>query len=333
MTFTPLFPVTGYAIAVALVFLALGYAAYRDLAANQFVHATWLTWGRRTAAFVLVAFMGFGPSITEESSEVARANVDVYFVVDRTGSMAAEDYGPDHEPRLVGVRHDMLQIVNELGGGRFSIISFDSAASRQMPLTTDTAALHTWVDSLNQEITMYSSGSSLNRAYTELAASLQRGAESNPQNQRIVYILTDGENTTEGTRQSFVDLAQYIDGGAVLGYGTEAGGKMKRYDPLLESNEYIEDFTQSPTTAAVSKIDEKQLKQLASELGINYVHRTEPTNTKDATKGINPKLVAADGKRIVKVNQLMLWPFAAVLAGLLVWEFAATTYRTTRKVG
>lgn len=335
MSFNPLLPWVPYAIVVLLVLGGVAWAAYQDLKISGGARSARLTWIRRGLIAVLVAFIGFGPSTTVTTTELARANVDVYFVVDRTGSMAAEDYGPDAEPRLKGVRHDMREIIKDLSGGRFSIISFDSAASRQMPLTTDSTALKTWIGSLNQEITLYSSGSSLNRVYGELEQALRRGAEENPQNQRIVYILTDGENTSEDSRQSFAGIKQYINGGAVLGYGTAEGGKMKRYDPILssESEEYIQDFTQSPVVPAISKIDEVALGALAQEMGIKYIHRAEPTDMKEATSGIDPKLVAAEGRRTTEIQQLLIWPFAALLAGLLVWEFAAATYRTTRKVG
>lgn len=332
MTFQPFAPLPALAITAVLVLALFGWAAFRDLKSPATSRGEKITWGRRAAILVLTLFVATGPSVLEERSEVAYINLDVYFVVDRTGSMAAEDYD-GNKPRLTGVRNDMTTLMADLSGARFSIISFDSTASRQMPLTTDTRALSGWITNLNQEITYYSAGSSLDRVREELSMALRQGATRNPDNQRIVYLFTDGENTTDTERLSFAPLAQYVDGGAVLGYGTSDGGRMKTHDPsgYGNSKEYITDWNSGDP--AISVADANEITALGNELGVPSILMDAPTDLSAYSDGFNPELITSEGRRLVTVPQLILWPFTAVIMGLLLWELTWQTRRAARKVG
>ena len=76
----------------------------------------------------------------------------------------------------------------------------------------------------------------------------------------IVLFITDGEITDDSELQSYKELSQYVDGGAVLGYGTDKGGKMlDRYGSYIRDPQTYDD--------AVSKIDEKNLRQIQIHLG------------------------------------------------------------------
>lgn len=333
MSFSPLAPLLAYIILSILLLGLVSYFFIKELRTPGHDDATILDWSRRLGITILVIFIGFGPGTMVESTETARANVDVFFVVDRTGSMAAEDYN-GQEPRLTGVRQDIMDIVEMLPGSRFSTVSFDSDAARQLPLTTDTNALRIWANNLTQEVTVYSQGSSVNRVHKELFNTLQDSQEKYPQNQRVVIFMTDAENTTEDdVRQSFADLKQFIDHGAVLAYGTEQGGPMLRYDPFDDTPEYIPDYSETDTPNAISKVDLAEGQALATEMGIKFVHLTEPTDLTATFAEIDPKVISVEGGRIVEVFQLKIWPFAIGLAALLMWELTATISRSARRVG
>ena len=300
-------------------------------------------WVRRAGAVVLLGVIGLAPSVASTDRDTSVANVDLFFVVDRTGSMAAEDYGPEGgQERLDGVRHDITSLTEAIPGARYSIISFDSQASRQLPLTTDARAITSWADTFHREITRYSQGSLTDRPLDELRAALQGSAEQHPANVRLVFFLSDGEQTAEGEPRSFAELAPLIDGGAVLGYGTTEGGRMKDYDPDVapEDAEYIIDWSQQSEDGepveAVSVLDEETLNTLADELGVPYVHRTEPTETASLVAGVDPQQVAADGRRDVTAYRPVVWPFAIVLVALLgleAWFWARSASRSLVRPG
>lgn len=284
-------------------------------------------WIRRTAMVACVAIIGLCPAIPKTEADSLVSNAELYFVVDRTGSMAAEDYNGT-EPRLYGVSHDMVALTEAMAGSRYAILSFDSQTTRQLPLTTDARAVGAWADTLHQEITAYSSGSSVDRPLQQLQEMLLAAEERNPSNIRLVFFLSDGENTNGSDSDagdgfaSFAELAPLIDGGAVLGYGTAEGGRMRSYDGTSDSGygtdaPYITDDTGAE---AISRIDENTLRTIAEQMGIDYTHRIEPDDISSLVAGIDLEAIADDGRRDETTYSDVYWPAAAILALLLAWE-------------
>lgn len=232
----------------------------------------------------------------------------------------------------------MQSITADIPGARYSIISFDSQASRQLPLTTDARSVTAWAQTLEREVTIYSQGSLVDRPLTELTRALTGASEQDPTNVRLVFFMSDGENTADGARRSYADLAPLVDGGAVLGYGTTQGGRMKEYDPIFNNGtdaegDYIKDTTKDGSPDALSVLDPVQLQAVADEMGIPYVQRTEPTETADLVADVDPRQIAADGRRTLTSYQMVVWPFALVLALLLTLEAWDAGRRLGRTVG
>lgn len=326
MTFQPL---TGAGWLLALLLPALAGAV---VLAVRSPHPLRRRWSVRAGAVLTLVLLVLGPSVRTTVQEEGGVGIDVFFVVDRTGSMAAEDWAGD-APRLDGVRHDIDALVRALPGARYSILSWDSEAARQLPLTTDARAVTAWTETVQQEITAYSSGSLVDRPLDLLASALEGAAEREPSHLRLVFLASDGEQTAPGTPRSYADLAPLVDGGAVLGYGTAEGGPMRSYDGSLEPDPdrpYIPDESApvGPDGApprAVSRIDEAALRAVAEQLGVPYVHRAGPTDVTPLVAGLDPELVAG-GTSERPAWRLVAWPLGLVLLGLL----AAETWSTAR---
>src|SRR5699024_12869488 len=92
-----------------------------------------LMWARRLLMVLLLLAVALRPVTPIEGEQTERMDANVFFVVDRTGSMNAEDYA-DGAPRLEGVKADMTRIMDMTEGARYSIIAFDSTATEQLPL-------------------------------------------------------------------------------------------------------------------------------------------------------------------------------------------------------
>ncbi|MDO4888947.1 MAG: vWA domain-containing protein [Actinomycetaceae bacterium] len=287
--------------------------------------ASWVDWLRRALMVVVVASMGMGPSRALPQITTVRG-ANVYFVVDTTGSMVAEDYNGT-SPRMEGVRADIRQIQSELVGARFSVISFSSSATRELPLTTDSLALESWVQTMSPEITTYSSGSSVFRPVDLLVKELERSKKSHPESMQIVYIISDGEARGEGDGGDYSQVRELVDGGAVLGYGTAEGGRMKVTDPQAGDEAYIQD----PQTGqdAISTIDEGQLQQVADQIGVGYSHRTSPGQAIDVPDAdLIDEQVTTESRR----RSPVLWPAGLALAALAVWEAAVVAPRIRIKL-
>jgi Ca-activated chloride channel family protein len=264
------------------------------------------SWLRRLVVVALLLVVAVRPGVPGGSAQASVAALNVFFVVDTTSSIAAEDWDGDR-PRLEGVRSDVEAVASELAGARFSLISFDSSAVLRTPLTDDAAAVVTAASVMNQEITYYSSGSSISEASDLLAERLQEARETDPERANVVYYLGDGEQTADEPPGSFAAAAGDVDGGAVLGYGTAEGGRMKVFDgygDAYSSTEYIEDRSRAGAPDAVSVIDEDALRTIASQLGVDYVHRDAGSEVEAVVADARDGAVASDEGRAEAVVDL-----------------------------
>lgn len=331
-----LHPVVGgwpvVALAAVLLAALLVVSWRRSLGAGRDPGAR-IAWARRLALGLTVVLMLAGPSVAvRDTSPVS--NVEIYLVVDRTGSMAAEDWagGPDGGggTRLDGVSQDLGAIRDAFPTARFSVLALDSTATRELPLTSDLDALTSWIDSLHQEVTDRSSGSSLERALPLLSQTLTASAENTPEDVRLVYILSDGEATDDGQGAAeasaqglaWNQLADVVDGGAVLGYGSQEGGRMRYFSASGSSTSYIQD----PTTGqdAVSVPDTAELGSVADAIGVPYLQRDGGTQDAptSAFTDVDVNEVLSDGRRERSSYRYVTWPLGALAGGLLIWELA-----------
>ncbi|MDQ0923157.1 Ca-activated chloride channel family protein [Pseudarthrobacter sp. W1I19] len=230
---------------------------------------------RRALLVLFVLAAALRPGIPGGSAQAAAADLNVFFAVDTTSSMVAEDYGKA-APRLDGVRQDIMAIAGELPGARFSVITFDTEAHVRMPLTTDTSALETITAILEPQVTAYAKGSSITAAREVLAERLSAARDSHSERPRLVFYLGDGEQTSGKEPEPLTLDGGLVAGGAVLGYGTSGGGRMKENTGLESDDDapYIRDHTGGAARDAVSVIDEDRLREVAARLGVPYVHRS-----------------------------------------------------------
>lgn len=276
-----LLPILPWWLLAALMAVATA-GIIRQLHRNRHSRAATLDWAARGLLLALLFAAALRPGVGGVATPAAPADVDVFLVVDTTSSIAAEDFGG--EPRLAGVQRDVAAVAAGLAGARFALITFDAAAVVRLPLTTDAGALDTAAGVLAPEITDYARGSSITAAGPVLAGRLQAARDSHPERLRYVFYLGDGEQTSASPAGQLAVDRGLVDGGAVLGYGTADGGRMRTFEGGRTGSagaEYIQDGSPAGGGDAVSRIDEDALRSIADTLGVPYVHRT-PGDTGDA---------------------------------------------------
>lgn len=219
-------------------------------------------------------------------------NVDVLFVVDNTISMLAQDYGSDKGIRMDAVKADCAYIMEQLPGASFSVISFDDNVKTMLPYTIDTLNVTQALQSLNGMPSLYAHGTAFDDVLTYLEDALNRESD----NLQIVFFISDGEITQDAVLGSYPELKDFIDGGAVLGYGSNEGGRMVAYaytgdDAPEELYYYDDDFNRQ---TALSVIDEDNLKSIASDMGIDYVHMTEQSKINSTISEIKRQIESSD---------------------------------------
>lgn len=235
-------------------------------------------WLRRLGVVLLLGVLLIRPGFGQmEDTPIYTNQFDIFFVVDTTNSIIAEDWGEDREPRLDAIKQDVKQIVQTYNGARYSLIVFDSSASIQTPLTHDANSVMSGVNVLTPEVSKYSKGSSLSEPVNLLAQIFEENKTLNPDRNLIMFYFSDGEQTSNNPVESFTPLQGFISQGMVLGYGTTQGGKMKHNNGhLIVSGQpdYVMDTTKNPPVEALSVFDGATLTVIAEELGITYVHRS-----------------------------------------------------------
>jgi Ca-activated chloride channel family protein len=317
MTFNPVLPVVVLVlVAIALVAIALVIGIRATTASLR------VAWALRIVMVVLLLIVALRPTIPADSQgPTASGGLEVYFAVDTTSSMAAEDYDGT-QTRLDGVKSDIAAIAESLIGAQFSLVTFDAATVQRVPLTTDASALESAASVMTQEVTVYSRGSSIDQPIDLLTTLLEDSANANPKNTRVLFYLGDGEQTSGTDPESFADIAPLIAGGGVLGYGTSDGGRMREFDGFADEYSqlnYIQDTTQSPPVDALSRIDETALGTIASQLGVAYNHRTAPGDVSAIVQGIDVgALTVEPGDPGGPVE--LYWVFAIGLGLLVLWE-------------
>lgn len=259
------------------------------------------------------------PSEHVDSSS-SKIDVSVLFVIDNTISMLATDY-KDNTERLTAVKADCSYIIDKLYGADFSVITFDNTAKIMSPFTSDTDFAKNTINSIYPMNELYARGSSMNVCKEMLLEVLEQ-IKNKTDGSVAVFFISDGEITNESTLESFTKAAPYIDYGAVLGYGTEQGGKMypKSFDG--ETKTALQDESEYPYTDALSKIDEDNLQQLANDMEISYINMSAGKNIESALEEIrqNTATSTEDGEQTNGYQDIYYW-FVFPLLLLLIYDF------------
>ncbi len=281
---------------------------------------------RRLGAMVLVLVMALRPAFGTTKVEAQVSDLDVVLLVDRTLSMAAEDYDGT-KTRMTGVKADITRLTSTYAGARFAVMTFTHQAYLEVAFTTDTAAVQSFIDVIRPVEQYYGAGSRIDVAREAAIELVERAATQQPDRRRVVIYLGDGEQTSSEPVKSFAELKPYLSGAMVLGYGTEQGGKMR---PRAGSTSYVYDY--KAHADALSKLDEGNLKAIAEQLGGTYERRTSPGQalTVNVREGSRGGQVAGP----MTARNDVTWALALLLLGPVLWELweTATSARATRRL-
>ncbi|WP_183092250.1 vWA domain-containing protein [Nocardioides stalactiti] len=291
--------------------------------------STALVLGRRAAILLVLVVVLLQPGFGTRAAPAQSSDIEVLVVVDRTRSMAALDYAAG--PRILGAQADLVALAEALPGARFSLLTYGHDVELELPFTSDGTTFRTAVETLRLEGPFDGSGSLADRPLETMRDVLERADEQHPDRRRLVVLVSDGENTADGEQASYADLEDLVDGGIVLGYGTEEGARMPEADDLSVEDGYV--YDQETGEDAISRIDEDNLEQVASELEIDYAHRTEPGGMDRVAADLEATYAYDEGEGAPAKHDLT-WLFgllllALVLLELRTWWRALWTAHTT----
>lgn len=246
--------------------------------------------------------------------------VDVLFVVDNTISMLAEDYDGDGR-RMDAVKNDCKYIAEQFPGASFSVVTFGDSVQMVIPYTVDVNMAVETIGLLQGQPKYHAQGTSLN----EVMGAMEQMLDDDRKNYKILFFISDGEVVNSEELKSYKGLDQYVDAGAVLGYGTEKGGPMKTVEYMEEEPEYLYYYDDNYNEKlALSKIDEGNLKSIALDFGIDYVHMTNQSEINSIIKDLQAKVNNLEVREDMESKEGcadIYYLFVIPLVLLLIWDF------------
>lgn len=222
------------------------------------------------------------PKIGTKLETVKREGVDIVFAVDVSKSMLAEDIAPN---RLEKAKRLVSEIINQLASDRVGIIAYAGQAYPQLPITTDYGAAKMFLQSMNTDM-LTSQGTAIDQAI-ELASTYYDDEE---QTNRVLFIISDGEDHSEGTTIDVVEDA--VDEGIriyTIGVGKQKGAPIPiKRNGILES---LKKDNQGETV--ITRLNENILIDIANEGNGQYI---DGSNTDTAVDLIKEELLQMDKK-------------------------------------
>ncbi|CAZ95555.1 VWA domain-containing protein [Zobellia galactanivorans] len=223
------------------------------------------------------------PKIGTKLETVKREGVDVVFAVDVSKSMLAEDIAPN---RLEKAKRLVSEIINQLASDRIGIIAYAGQAFPQLPITTDYGAAKMFLQSMNTDM-LTSQGTAINEAI-ELATTFYNDEE---QTNRVLFIISDGEDHSEGNTKDAVEKAVEEEGIRIFTIGV---GKAKGAPIPIKRNGVVESLKKDAQgEVVITKLNEEVLIDIAEEGNGEYI---DGTNTEAAVERITEQLLQMDKK-------------------------------------
>jgi len=201
-------------------------------------------------AILFLVMSAVNPQWGIKKEKVKVEKSDVFFALDISASMNAEDVSPS---RLEKSKKMIEQLISERKGDQLGLIFFAGGAYLQMPLTSDYAAAQLFVRSANTDMAG-TQGTAIGEAIDLAMRSCKE------KNQRALVILSDGEDHDENA----VDMAEKAaeSGWSVftIGVGSEEGSFIPVYNEDRE--EYKMDEEGNPVK---SVLNQNLLKEIAEK--------------------------------------------------------------------
>ena len=260
MMFQPVLPPLLLAAVAAIIVVARVVALRRLSPAARTRGALW-RWSGLTVAALLLVVSAARPVVdpADPDTRVADSQApNVFVLVDRSPDMSVRD-DPDGAPRMTAARADVAALLDRYPGARVAVISFASRASLDWPLSADTWSLRPVASTLTpyaatgpDAAVETNAGAAGNMLRYQLISAVQQY----PRARNMVFYLGAGAPEAALPPRDFNLPEGAVDGGAVLGYGSVAGGPIPGTDVTR------------------SAVDEATLRGVADQIGVPYALRS-----------------------------------------------------------
>ncbi len=263
----------------------------------------------RTVYFGLFIIALLGPSFGADRKEVKTIGKDIFFAVDLSESMNADDIAPS---RLQKVKFELKNLIRAFSSDRMGIVIFSSEAFIQCPLTFDQSALNLFAETLNTGL-VPSSGTDF-APPLKMALSRLNVETENPtqQKSKVVILISDGEDF--GNESSDVAKEMASNGIKVftLGVGTTEGSRIPTQRGYKQNKE---------GEIVVTELKPEALKRIANITGGEYFELSNSNNSvTQLISAINSIEGELRGTRTIDITANKYYYFLALALCLLVLD-------------
>jgi Ca-activated chloride channel family protein len=252
------------------------------------------------------------PQMGYEFREVRRRGIDLLFALDTSQSMLADDLSPN---RLDRARLGIHDFVGRLEGDRIGLIPFAGSAYALCPLTLDYDAFRESLQVINTQMIPHQG--------TDLASAIQEAErlfEENQNNQRILVLITDGEDL----QGDVLEVAKKAHEKGMVIYTVGVGNPEGSTIPIQYQNGRRDVMRDQKGEVVRTKLDESTLKKIAEMTKGLYVplgRGAEGLNTIYQEKlRLMPKTDLNQRMEKIPLEQFV-WPLALAVLLLFVEFF------------
>ena len=205
-----------------------------------------------TFTFMLLVFAVVNLKIGSKLEKTKRKGVDIIIALDISNSMLAQDIKPS---RIERAQMAISKLIDKFDDDQIGIVVFAGRAQVLLPITTDYATAKMLTMTANPDI-IPTQGTAIGEAITLAAASFDK----NSKYKKAIILITDGENHED---EALPAVKNAVKEGLIvytIGMGSEYGGPI----PIGMKGVKIDYKKDKEGNTVVTKLDEPQLKQLAS---------------------------------------------------------------------
>lgn len=243
------------------------------------------------------------PQWVNQIVSIDNKGYDIMLAVDLSGSMRALDFSTATERlnRLDVAKQVVQAFVKDRQSDRVGLVLFGEHAYQYSPLTKDTQSVS---QMLNETVvSMAGDGTAIGDA---LGIAV-KGLRHRPENSRIIILLTDGEDTASSLPpKQAIDLAKQYN--------------IKIYTIGIGHNGLVPYPDQYGRIINVQmSLDEKLLKQIASETGGHYFHADNREKLQQVYHDIDQlEKTKAESRHFLIEKPLYRYPLSLALLCLLI---------------
>ncbi len=244
---------------------------------------------------LLALFLALLGPYTRSSNAVPMIGREIYFLLDVSGSMQAQDISPS---RLYKAKRIIRQLIQKLQGNKMGLIVFSDDTYLQCPLTLDYEMLELYLQLAGTQ-QFSQEGTQFRPVLSSALEHLIFRGNSTESGSQAVVLISDGEDHGDAYT-SILDRFKKNDIKIfAIGIGSQQGALV----PHFQSKNYVLDENGEPVR---SILQDSSLKDMAKSSGTSYLSISQTYQSADVIfEQIDRQLMAPiDRERLIAQNTL-----------------------------